>query len=285
MTHVSSWQAVRILALALLVALSGISRAQPADTAARIDRLLDAAGIAHSIRQILPNMLSGINAEQQGLPPSLHAAIVEAATQAFQPAPMLDTTRSRLSANLGGKELDDTLAWLDSPLGRRITALENTAAEPAAVDAMGTYVKELEQRPPAKSRVGLIVELNALTGAAEMTATIIEGIALATVLGINAALPAEKRPPLEALRKQLAVAMPNTREQAAQMVTIYGLYAYRALSDEDLAAYVRFVKSPSGAAYAKAALVAFNDSMLEALGRFMQALPKAIDKHKGALGT
>jgi hypothetical protein len=146
-------------------------------------------------------------------------------------------------------------------------------------------MKELEQRPPAKNRLDLVVELNRLTGAVDMTATMIEGIALATVLGINASMPAEQRAPLEVLRKQLAAAMPNTREQSARMVIVYALYAYRSLPDEDLAAYVAFVKSPSGTAYSKASLEAFNASMLDALGRFMQALPKAIEKHKGALGT
>lgn len=275
---------VRILALMLVLAPGGAARAQPADTTARISRLIEASGIAHSTRQILPNMLSGISAQQE-LPVPLRNAIVEAATQAFQPGPMIETIHTRLSAGIGGKDLDDTLAWIDSPLGRRITAAENEAAEPAALGGLDAYVKELEQRPPPKSRVGLIAELNRLTGAVEMTATIIEGIALATVLGINASLPAEKRAPLEVLRKQLAAAMPNTREQSAQMVTLYALYSYRTLPDEELSAYVNFVKTPGGTAYANAVLVAFKDSMLEALGRFMQALPKAIEKHKGALGA
>jgi hypothetical protein len=274
-----------MLVVLLAAASSCVSRAAPPADAAKIDRLIEGAGIAHSTRQILPNMVSGMSAQQEGVPPALRAAMIEAAGQAFQPGPMIETIRSRLGAGLNGKELDDTLAWVDSPVGRRITSVENAASEPAAMSGMEAFLKELEQRPPPQSQLDLVVQLNVMTGAVEMTSSMIEGIALATALGINASLPVEQQAPFDVLRKQLAAAMPDTRLQAAQMVTVYALYAYRTLSEKELAAYVDFMKSPSGTAYAKAALAAFNAAMLDALTRFMHALPKALEKHKGAVGT
>jgi hypothetical protein len=57
------------------------------------------------------------------------------------------------------------------------------------------------------------------------------------------------------------------------------------LPDRELESYLKFLKSPSGAAYSHSGTEAFREAMLEAIGRFMLEIPKALAKHKGMADT
>lgn len=282
----SHWLRIAGLLLVALFAVDPILRAASSpEITGKVDRLIDVSGIGHATRQILPGILSGIDEPQQGVPASVRAALRDAAAQSFQPDPMIEKIRARLASALTARQLDDTLGWLDTPLGSRITALENEASEPAALDRMQAYARELRQRPASKRRTALVGELNAATGAGELTAAMTEAGVLASALGVNAAQPAQQRLPADVLRQQVKANLPRLRQQSDQMVTLSLLYAYRALSDQELEAYLKFLKSPSGVAYSKGAVAAFREAMLEAIGRFMLAIPKALDKHKGTVGV
>jgi hypothetical protein len=108
---------------------------------------------------------------------------------------------------------------------------------------------------------------------------------LAVALGMNAAQPVQQQLPPEALRQNVKATMPQMRQQIGEVVKQSMSYTYRPLSDRELEAYLKFLKSPSGAAYSKAAVAGMTDAMLDASGRFMQLIPKALTKHKGTTGT
>ena len=266
--------------LALFLANQFCHSASSPEAAAKVNRRVEVSGIAHTVRQLQPGMVSEINKPQQGVPANVRGALREAATHAFQAGPMIEQMRARLGTVLSVAQLDDTLAWLDSPLGRRITAAENEGAEPAAFAKMQAYARELERRPPPKRRVNLIDELNRATGSSEIAATIMEGAILASALGANAAQPVQQQVPGEVLRQQIKASLPQLRQQSDQMVALSMFYVYRSMSDQEIESYLKFLKSPSGAAYAKGAVEAFRETMLDAFGRFMVAMPKALAKHK-----
>ncbi len=279
----------RVVSSAVLVA--GLLFGQPShaasspDTAGKVNRLMDASGMSHSVRQVLPGLVSSFDDPNQKVPLDMRKALREAAEQAFRPGLMIERIRARFGTALTARQLDDALAWLDSPLGRRITALENAAADPAAGPRMEAYAREIEKRPPAKSRSDLIGELNLATGAGDFNAVIVEAAILASALGLNAAQPVQQQQPPDVIRQRVNSSVPGLRKMTEKLVTLEMLYAYQSLSDQELRSYLKFVKSPSGAAYSKAAVAGFTDAMMEANGRFMQALPKAVAKHKGASST
>jgi hypothetical protein len=287
MTYVSELgHAVRrLLVLLVLLLPAAWTHAASADAAARINRLMEASGINHAVNQVLPGILSGFDAQQQEpMPMPVRAAMRDAATQGFQTAPMLDKVRAKLG-ELSEKQFDDTLRWLDTPLGRRITELENASNEPAAMQKIEAYAQERQKQPAPRSRMRLIQELNRATGAQEMSNTIMEAILLATALGMNAAQPRELQTSPEALRKEIKSSMPEIQKQTEQFVTSSMLYTYRPLTDKELEAYIQFSRSASGAAYNKSATAGMSDAMLDAIGRFMTSIPKAMERTKGAVGA
>lgn len=277
--------AAGVVLTTLFFASQSLLAAPPADSAGKVSRLIDLSGIGHVATQVLPGMLIGIDDPQPGVPAGIRSALRDAATQAFQADTMIERIRIRLGSALTGGQLDDALSWLDTPLGRRITSLENAASEPAAMAEMRAYAQELQQRPAPKHRADLISELNAATGASELTASIMEASVLATAFGFNAAQSVQQQVPADLLRQRVKSSLPQLRERLDQTVTLSLFYAYRSLSDQELAVYLNFLKSSSGAAYSKGAVEAFREAMLEAIGRFMLAIPKAMVKHKGTKGA
>ena len=50
-------------------------------------------------------------------------------------------------------------------------------------------------------------------------------------------------------------------------------------------AYVQFARTPGGATYNRQAMAAVRDVLVEATERYMAAIPKAMERRKGAVGT
>lgn len=278
--------AARVLLILSATLLSGWVHGASVNGVAKINRLMEASGINHSVKQVLPGMLGSFDEAQQQEPVPMHvrAAMRDAATQGFQTGPMLEKVRAKLSA-LSDKQIDDTLSWLDTPLGRRITELENAANDADSMPKIQAYAAELEKRPAPAARMRLIRELNRVTGAQEMMNNIMEAVLLATALGVNAAQPKAQQSPPEALRKQIKSSMPELQKQTAQFVNATLLYTYRSLADKELESYIEFSRSASGAAYNKSATAGMSDALLEAIGRFMTAIPKAMERTKGVVGA
>jgi hypothetical protein len=272
------------LAACFLAAPLAHAAAAP-DAGAKANRLMEASGMAHSIRQIQPTMTGSFDQPQEGLPDDIRIALRQAASLGFQPDPMIEKVRARLGALLTGRHLDNTLAWLESPVGHRITDLENASAEPAAASQIESYARELEKHAPSKRRVDLITQLMAATGSTEFSATMLESAFLATALGINAAQPAEQRSPVELVRQRIASVLPKMQKENERALAVSMHYTYRTLSDQELEAYLKFLKSASGTAYTKDALMAVREAMNEALARYMQEIPKALVRQAHSIGT
>lgn len=287
MTHES--HAMRILRCAGLVAClaagANTHAAAPLGTAAKIDRLIEVSGIAYSARQMPPSIAGGFDEPQSGLSDEVRGALHEAAILSFRPEPVIEKVRKALATALTARQLDETLAWFDGPLGRHITDLENSASEPGANDRIVAFAKTLKAHPPAKHRAELIAKINTVTQSGDINAMILETTYLASALGINAAQPAENRMSVEAVRRRIKSATPELRKQSDESLTMTMLYAYQPLSDKELEAYLKFLTSPGGAAYSKGSAAGMREAMLEQMGHFMQAIPKAIANQKDRVNT
>jgi hypothetical protein len=276
---------MRFVGLVACIAASAFSYAASTGAAGKIDRLIEVSGIAYAARQLPPSIASGFDDPQAGLGDDVRAALREAAILSFRPDPIIEKTRKALTAALNARQLDDSLAWFDSPLGRRITDLENSASEPASNDRIIAYAKMLKEKPAAKHRAELIAKINEATQSGEINAMIWENTYLASALGINAAQPEENRMPAEAVRRRVKSTAPELRKESDENLTLTMLYTYQSLTDKELEAYLKFLKSSGGAAYSKASATGMREAMLEQMARFMQAIPKAIANQKGRVST
>lgn len=269
--------------IACLATIAFSHASQPVGATVKLDRLIEISGIAYSVQQLPANIASGF--DDQDLGKDVQGALHEAAILAFRPDPIIAKVRATMAAALDARQIDETLTWFESPLGRRITDMENAAFDPAANDRILAYAKRLKERPAARHRTELVTKIAAATQSDELNAMIVETTYLASALGINAAQAPEDRITVEALRKRVKAVAPDLRKQSDQSLMLTMLFSYQALSDKELESYLRFLTSRAGAAYSKSSAAGMREVLLEQMGSFMQAIPKAITNQKGRVST
>jgi hypothetical protein len=252
--------------------------------AAPIDRLMDASGLRQALEQIPATVTLSIDAPQPGVevPEDVRVALKDAATQAFRAEPIVESVRARLARDLSEREIADALAWLDAPLGKRITDLEMKASDPAAMSRIENYARELQRRAPPKARRILMQDLNVAMRATETGLVLMEAIAFAGALGLNAAHPRQARIPAELLQRKIKEALPELRAHAEANVTAGLFYTYRPLPDRELASYLSFLQSESGFAYSRSSAEAVREALTQATSLFMGAIPKALRRAQGS---
>src|SRR5262249_47864075 len=131
------------------------------------------------------------------------------------------------------------LAWLRTPLARRLLELETAALAPDAAEARSKYVDALPGAPPPPARLALMHRLHPAPrppdSALEMTEAIEDAVPRATG-------PVSGRRPGRRDAVQRAWRDERARMQAMASV----LFAYRTLPDAELARYLAFAESPTG---------------------------------------
>ena len=235
------------------------------------------------MQQLPANIASGF--DDQDLGKEVQGALREAAIVAFRPDPIIAKVRTTMAAALTARQIDETLAWFDSPLGRRITDLENAAFDAAANDRILAYAKKLKERPATRHRTDLVTKIATATRSDELNAMIVETTYLASALGINAAQAPDDRISVDALRKRVKAVTPDLRKQSDQSLILTMLFSYEALTDKELESYLKFLTTRAGATYSKSSAAGMREVLLEQMGNFMQAIPKAITNQKGRVST
>jgi hypothetical protein len=272
--------------LAWLPARGDVGAANPGAAAhdPRVDLLMERSGLLHTLRQVRPGVLSGMREGQGDLPMAVSRAMAQSAERAFQSERMIAEVRAHLAANLAADDVSAVLEWLDTPLGRHVTQLENAAATPEAQARLQAYAHALGEDPPTPERLSLCQRLDQVTHASELMGQLLEAAMLAGAAGANAAQPMERQVPPEVLRRMLQQQFGAQLGQVQQLVVLTQLFTYDALSDAELRQYLDFLQTPAGTRYLGESGAALRQSIIDALGRFMQYLPAAIRASEGVIG-
>jgi len=151
-----------------------------------------------------------------------------------------------LAHDVDAAKLTEALAWYDSPLGRRVTAVELAAARfPGEHDT--SMAPESDR--PSPGRVALVERLDAGLGASETTVDITVAVVRSLVEALQPSLPALANLSRSQLDEQLALARNRTLAVFKPAYVAGMLAAYQSLSDAELAGYLRFVESEAGRWY------------------------------------
>jgi hypothetical protein len=151
-----------------------------------------------------------------------------------------------LARDVDAAKLTEALAWYDSTLGRRVTAVELAAARFAG-EGDASVAREADH--PSPGRVALIERLDAGLGASETTVDITVAVVRSLVEALQPSLPALANLSRSQLDEQLALARNRTLAAFKPAYVAAMLVAYQSLSDAELAAYLRFVESEAGRWY------------------------------------
>ncbi len=257
-------QTIWITLMAALL-LPSVVLGQSPDTG-QLDRLYLKSGLADLVEQIPAGVQAGFTqafGQDTGgrLTPQQRKIILARIPMAYTKEDMQPGIIEVLSASLTAVDVDTVLVWLDSPLGRKCTALESAAAAPEALTAMQAYAEQLQQSPPPLERVALLGDLAEAVKAAENAVKVVMNTQLAVAAGMSAMLPEEQQKSPEVIRNQLEQFRPQIMAAMQSQITLAFLYTYQGLNEDEIRHYLDFARSDEGVRYHAAA----SDALEQAL--------------------
>jgi hypothetical protein len=253
---------VLCLLLAALGALAQPAAAQSPEALELAGQLFERTGLGAQLEPLGAQFQEGVQQNRGKLPEDLLAALAEAGRASYAVPALRAEIVPLIARKLNAADTKQVLAWLDAPLGRRVTMAE-TDAGTMSDEKLQAWLEDEKGKPASAARERLIADLLAAGNAIEIGANFIEAMSLGIAVGMDAAQPAQKRLGIAVLRERLRAYMPPDKLRAnlsATMPVMYR-YTYREIPDADLAAYLKFNQSPLGTRYNKA----LADAVAEAL--------------------
>ncbi len=238
------------------------ARGRPDPAADLIDEILRRSGMLEQLAHVTPLVEDRLAQHDDAQPsPAQGRMVRDALARAFSPSALAAVVRARFLDTAELYRDSAVLGWLRSPQAQRMIANELGAANPSA-DAVAAFAAGLQAHPLQERRLQLIRRLNAATRASEDARAVNLAVADAVLRALDAADPAHRRPPgwnaeLEQVRAQSEGLLSHQTE-------LYFLFAYRAVADDALEAYVRFWESDLGRAFHARSTAALLESLTEA---------------------
>lgn len=159
----------RGLICVLAMCLAGLGHADD-----RVDELMIKSGAERQVAAIPEMVLSSFQerfAQDDHLSEQEKASIMAKVASSFKAEILQTTVKQYMRAGLGDEDIVTILEWLSSPLGVRITQMEEVASTPEGYDQMMAYVTALEDSPAPQERVDAISDLDT---AARMTGAMVD---------------------------------------------------------------------------------------------------------------
>ena len=211
---------------------------------------------------------SGLELPETMFPGRSASNWAQTVTEIYDEKWMTETSRSAFADALEDVDLAPALAFFQSDLGRRITALELSARLALLDSGVEDASKErLEQmRADNDPRVGLLADFIAANDLLEsnVVGALNSNFAFYTGLSDGGAFPS----PLsqDQMLSEVWSQESTIREDVEAWLFSFLSLAYQPLSDADLQAYIDISKTPDGQALNNALFVAF-DGMFEQISR------------------
>jgi hypothetical protein len=261
----------------------GISSGQP-DKKSLTKKIMEQSGMNDQIRQ-LPLLLSAeLSQAKDKVPPELFSALEQETVKVWDPEKILKEISRQVENRLDIKTMQEILGWLESDLGKKITAIEKDHTTPEGIRGMKESAALLDKAPASKKRQDLVQRFIEASHSVKTNVDMKISMTMAILTAINSTLPEEKKTDINKIKEQIEGLRPKIEEETRRAVTQENLYIYRTLKDEEFQPYVEFSESKSGRFYHEVTFEAFKDAMQKASLDFGKALGDLFKKSSAKRG-
>ncbi|HEX5362522.1 MAG TPA: hypothetical protein VFW49_15775 [Fluviicoccus sp.] len=252
-----------------------VAAAAPATPAAvagepSVSLLMDKSGLRLAIRSFSGVVAQSLaNPEQAAVSPQLAQRMAEKASIAFAPGFLDQEVRDSLGASLTPGEIQRLLAWHDTALGKRVTALEVARAQSQLLNA---DVPE-DPAPATAARQRLLARIMKATNAVPMLVEVQMQVMAAMFRGMAssadiAGRPVDIAPILKELDAQRPVYLARVETDMRRDLRL----TYAPLSDAELGRYAAFLESPLGRKFNRAMMKSLQGALTDAGQSFGELL-------------
>jgi hypothetical protein len=240
--------------------------------------LWELSGLQKQVAQLDDLSLAGLTEQyQQGrMPPQVYEYLVPVFKDAYQTDRIKRDLLARFEKSLDPACIEAVLGWLQSPLGRKITKLEEAASTPEGFRQMSAYVALLQTNPAPQARLRLVKRLDEAIKATDLMLDMATITVYETMNGVVAAMPQQLNMDPAALSQLLKTHREEMRKEFQKAVMNTFLYAYQPLSDEELEEYIAFAESENGKRYHEAILAELKKIQMEAAYRVAKGMNRML---------
>jgi hypothetical protein len=169
-------------------------------------------------------------------------------------------------------------AWFGSDLGALVRRLEEAASASQTDPGQVLQQGAAQLQAMSGARRDALADISRTVGAAEAITRLVISTTLASHLGLRSVMPDAPGPSTAELEAALQAQRPQML-QTFEALSLAGMaLSYQALSDDDLAQYLVFLKSPAGQHANDIGLRAYTAAMIAASADMGQRLPGLSDK-------
>ena len=273
----------RITVLLVLLIVGAADPAEPppaAEPGALIDQVLILTDADARLNQVPAQLAAQLEARRAEMPPAAYTAITAMVAEAFDPQALHETVRRSFEQAFDRDTLERAAAWLQSPLTRRMTALEREAMRPEAATAMETWFAQAGQDAVPESRVALLQRLIHATHATDTSLRVVKTMMAGLANAVNVSM--DQAPPSAEELGEAARELEGSRAQIEDRILARFLYTYREVSDEELTTYVAFWESDVGQWFNRVSSEAYAQAIERGAGQVTRGLAPAPASPTGA---
>jgi Domain of unknown function (DUF4124) len=243
----------------------------------KVDDLLELSGSRAQLAGLVRSLATEIRPAPGKMSAKDEAAVDRVLARTLRHETVYALVRDAFLPQVDRTNLEATAAFLRTPLARKIVALEIASSEPGVQQRVVEYAAALKATPPTERRVELIQRLDWATGSTEISADLIAAVARGITMAVSAAGPPEQRLRPGQIEDRVAQTRARANNGLREVQTASTMYAYRDLTDDELAAYVLFSGSEAGrwynAAIRKAMVSALSRAVEQTASELVRAVP------------
>jgi hypothetical protein len=219
------------------------------------------------------------------LPEDLVSTMRNTIGPAFAEEGLRDIVLKELGERLAAPEIKGTLSWLDSPLGRRITLMEEASSSPEGFFGMQQYALKLRDSPPSADRLKLASRLDSATSGTESGIEMILSTQAAIAMALFSALPPGRERPFEDVLREMEKTKPYIEAAVRSQTQTSILYTYKDLTDAEMEQYIGFLTAPPGSKYHSAVTAAIKKAFVTGSVKWGEAIANVAKGKKDRSGA
>lgn len=210
------------------------------------NEFLDESGLKAQLLELPLILLEQFEQESSYFDESTKQKIRQTVSRAFSEDLIIKDALTFLDSNYDPVHMSTVREWLKKPLTLKMNEYEQGANSPDVDQEREQFLERLQTSPPDPKRVETIIEFDELTDATFNTVKIITDLYMALITTMNPYQSPEQQLDLNdttEIRRSIMVQLLPVYEN---VTVAMNLFAYREVSDEELAEYVSFYDTESG---------------------------------------
>ena len=250
-----------------------------------LDGLFELTGTRRQLAALTVRLAREFRPAKGQVSAAAEATLERIVARTFDQEVILRGVREEFARGLDRAKLESKLAWLRSPLGHRIAALEMATAEPDHERRMAAWALTLKASPPGERRLELIERLDWVAGASVVSVDVAAALSSSVARAIALHTPPDRRTSRRQIESQAEEMRASAAGPMRKAAALSMLYTYRALGDDELERYVEFESTEAGRWYNALLRRALLASLTRAFDETAQAMFAAVPPESWARTT